>query len=70
VKKTFKAFWTRFVGDDSGQDLVEYALLAAVIGSVGAAVFPTIQTWLNSSKGPFFKSQSDVQNLWIPKPPG
>jgi pilus assembly protein Flp/PilA len=27
-----KLFWTRLVADDSGQDLIEYALLAALIG--------------------------------------
>jgi hypothetical protein len=30
------------MGDDSGQDLLEYALLSAFIGVVGALIFPAI----------------------------
>jgi pilus assembly protein Flp/PilA len=30
-----KSFWTRLVADEAGQDLIEYALLAALVGLGG-----------------------------------
>jgi Flp pilus assembly pilin Flp len=36
-----KKFWTRFISEDAGQDLIEYALLAATIaiGALGGMQF-------------------------------
>jgi Flp pilus assembly pilin Flp len=34
--------WQRLVGDDSGQDLVEYALLTASLALVSVATWPLI----------------------------
>jgi Flp pilus assembly pilin Flp len=56
----------RFVADDNGQDLIEYALLAALIGAVGVAVFPIMQGRLN---GLFSGWESAVLGLWVPNPP-
>ena len=54
----------RFVVDENGQDLLEYALLAALVGSVGAALFPNMQARLK----PLFTGwENGVLNLWIPK---
>jgi Flp pilus assembly pilin Flp len=37
-------FCRRFAEDQSGQDLVEYALLSAIIGLAGILVFPSLQS--------------------------
>lgn len=34
-----KQFWTRLVGEESGQDLVEYTLLLAFVALASAALF-------------------------------
>ena len=60
----------RLVREDDGQDVVEYALLAALIGIVGylalsgiaTQVFNTYTSWQDPSAG--------VPSLWIPPPPG
>jgi Flp pilus assembly pilin Flp len=49
----------RFICDDSGQDMVEYALLSALIGvvgiiawtNVGAAINTTYSSWDGSVQG-------------------
>ena len=63
----------RLVRSDSGQDLVEYAFLAAFFGVAGYLVLPTIVTgvrdtylsWTNSTAG-----SGGVPTLWDPSPPG
>ena len=35
-------FCRRFAEDQSGQDLVEYALLSAIVGTAGILLFPAI----------------------------
>lgn len=39
----------RFVLDDSGQDIIEYALLTAFIGLVGAVAWVNIQAGIGSA---------------------
>lgn len=39
-----KKLFARFVRQDEGQDLVEYALLAGIITAVGAVVITAIAT--------------------------
>ena len=39
-----KKFWTRFVADTKGQDLIEYALLAAFVGFAMAGSVRFIST--------------------------
>jgi hypothetical protein len=59
----------RLIGQDAGQDIVEYAFLAAFIGIVGylaltgirTAVGTTYSVWLNPSAG--------VPSLWDPAAP-
>ena len=39
----------RFVFDDRGQDLIEYALLAGLVGIVGIVVWANILTAMNTT---------------------
>jgi len=57
----------RLLVDERSQDLIEYALLAALVGAVGVAIFPVIQGKLS---GTYTGWGSAIQNLWIPKDPG
>jgi Flp pilus assembly pilin Flp len=60
---------TRIITEDDGQDMVEYALLAAFIGIAGWAVLMTLpgamettyKSWLNPTDG--------VPGKWDPPPP-
>jgi Flp pilus assembly pilin Flp len=57
---------TRLIADDSGQDLVEYALLAGLIGCVGALVFPEIL----EDMGEAYESWvSGAYGIWVPPEP-
>jgi len=53
--------------DERGQDLIEYGLLAALIGCIGVTIFPLIEAKLNAK---YTGWGTAIQNLWIPKPPG
>jgi Flp pilus assembly pilin Flp len=57
----------RFVRDKSGQDLVEYALLVALVGVVAAAAMPTIETALSTA---YSLWNTNTQDLWQPQEPG
>ena len=61
--------WTRRLAADArAQDLVEYALLSAVIGLVGLAVLSGVSTIVNRHYG---NSTSSVNSLWhSPEPSG
>jgi Flp pilus assembly pilin Flp len=58
-----------FLRDDGGQDLIEYAYLAAFIGTTGylaltgivPAVSATYSSWINPNTG--------TPKLWEPAPP-
>ena len=52
--------------DDSGQDLIEYGLLAAIIAIAGILVLPTIATKMGVSFGNW---GNNVYNLWAPNNP-
>jgi Flp pilus assembly pilin Flp len=57
----------RLLLDESGQDVVEYALLTAVIGLAGIAVFEELRTGIAST----FQSWNTAANdLWEPPAPG
>jgi Flp pilus assembly pilin Flp len=43
------SFLMRFLGEDTGQDLVEYALLASFVGLVGIAAFAGIQSAIQTT---------------------
>jgi Flp pilus assembly pilin Flp len=52
--------------DDSGQDLIEYGLLAAVIGTVGILAWDAVRVELGSK---YQNWDSGVQDLWEPEDP-
>ena len=54
-----------FLGDD-GQDLIEYGLLAAIIGIVGLLIFPTIAAKMANA---FLSWGTGVNSIWIPNDP-
>ncbi len=57
----------RFVREAEGQDLVEYALLMALVGIVGLAAMPLIQGALGAA---YTLYNTGSQDLWQPPPPG
>lgn len=44
--KNFNLLLNNFISDESGQDLIEYALLASLVGLVAAAALPALTTAL------------------------
>ena len=57
----------RWLCEEAGQDLVEYALLAAFVGLAGLAGFTAISSAIGNN---YADSNSSVQGLWeIPAPP-
>ena len=57
----------RWLHEEAGQDLVEYALLAAFVGLAGLAGFTAISTAIGTN---YADSNTSVQDLWeIPAPP-
>lgn len=58
---------TRLFFDERGQDLIEYALLTAAVGVVGAATWPLIATAIGTA---YATLESNQQDLWEPPPPG
>jgi Flp pilus assembly pilin Flp len=55
------------VADDSGQDLVEYALLSGIIGTIGILLFPGIADGMRAA---YARWQSGTQAAWEPAAPG
>lgn len=60
------AFVLRLFGDEQGQDLIEYALLTAVIGFAGVAVFGIILGVISNTYG---SQETAVNDRWIPSDP-
>jgi Flp pilus assembly pilin Flp len=60
------AFVGRLASEDSGQDVVEYALLTAFFGLVALAAWTSLLDALGVSYG---GTTSGVQSLWEPPPP-
>jgi Flp pilus assembly pilin Flp len=56
----------RCLSDDSGQDLIEYALLTAIIGISGLLVLSTISTKMGAAYSGW---NTAGQNAWQPCPP-
>jgi len=56
----------RFRRDESGQDLIEYGLLAAIIGIAGALVLPSIGPKMGNA---FSQWGTQVYNAWVPAAP-
>jgi Flp pilus assembly pilin Flp len=61
-----KAVVTRFATDDRGQDLIEYALLTALIGVSGVLVLSTLSTQMGIAYNGW---NTAGQNAWQPCPP-
>ena len=57
----------QFVVADEGQDLLEYALLTGLIGTVGALLFPTIVEKMSDAYADWVDGARD---LATPCPPG
>lgn len=52
---------------DSGQDLIEYALLASFIAVAGALVWPQIEVRMGDI---FTGWETPVYDAWVPNDPG
>ena len=56
----------RLFRDEQGQDLIEYALLTAVIGFAGVAVFGIILGVISNTYG---SQEAAVNDRWVPSDP-
>ena len=56
--------WQRFWLDECGQDLVEYALLTALIGLVGLAVWSQIVGLIGDRYDDYDDVATGVPSLW------
>ncbi len=69
-QKRRSSAWTRavrsFVSDETGQDLIEYALLAGSIGLVGIAMWDGIVTGIGNG---YQGWDTNTQNAWQPQNP-
>lgn len=59
--------WRALRRDESGQDLLEYGLLAVIIGIAGILAFPAIVDKLSVG---YADSNTAIQTDWEPCPPG
>jgi Flp pilus assembly pilin Flp len=58
----------RFLWDEAGQDLIEYALLTAGLGMAGIAAWPAIAAAVGDV---YQELDGGTQNLWeVPDPGG
>lgn len=57
---------TQLIRDDTGQDLAEYALLAAFIGLAGLAVWVAVR---NALALRYVAMDTAEQNIWQPPTP-
>jgi Flp pilus assembly pilin Flp len=58
---------SRLIFDESGQDLIEYGLLASILAVAGVVLFPSIKTGMDNA---FSNWGTKVYDLWAPKDPG
>jgi Flp pilus assembly pilin Flp len=56
----------RFLADERGQDLIEYGLLAAIIGIAGYLILPLIGPKMDAA---FRTWGTQVYNIWEPPAP-
>lgn len=56
----------RFCSEDSGQDLIEYALLTVIIGLTSLVLYTTVQSTMAKN---YKDSNTNIQNVWQPPPP-
>jgi Flp pilus assembly pilin Flp len=60
---------TRLVVEDTGQDLVEYAMLAAFVGVAGWAAAMSIRDAAGVTYQSWIDPNAGVPKLWEPAPP-
>jgi Flp pilus assembly pilin Flp len=60
----------RLLREDDGQDVVEYALLAAFVGIVGYLALTGIRTGVFNTYTSWQDPSSGVPSLWDPPAPG
>jgi Flp pilus assembly pilin Flp len=65
-----KSMLARLIRSDSGQDIVEYAFLAAFFGVVGYLVVPPIVTAVRVTYLSWTSTATGVPSLWDPPVPG
>lgn len=58
--------WRRFLVDTESQDLVEYAMLTAVVALVGIAAWGVIEGRIGQA---YLSYDADTQDLWEPPDP-
>lgn len=58
---------TSFLHDEAGQDLIEYALLTALLGVTAIATWPLVASAIGSA---YRAMDANTQGLWEPPPPG
>jgi Flp pilus assembly pilin Flp len=61
-----RALASLLVSDDSGQDLIEYALLTGIIGISGVLILSTLSTTMGAA---YSSWNMAGQNAWQPCPP-
>ena len=61
-----RTFVARLFHDDSGQDLVEYALLTMVVGFAGAVAAPLVSDAIDFAYGQWV---TQTNNLWVSPDP-
>ena len=63
-----RSLMTRLLGEDAGQDLVEYALLATFVGLLSIFAFGAVQTAIRVTYGAW--NTSNNSNWQMPEPSG
>lgn len=66
LRSSITHFVATFIADESGQDLVEYALLAMFVALATMAGLKAIE---NAIGAEYVGWDTDEQNLWIPPDP-
>jgi Flp pilus assembly pilin Flp len=66
-KSSMCATVVRLLRDTNGQDLVEYALLTALIGFAGLLALDLLLTAIGTTYG---SNESAIDSLWQPPAPG
>ena len=65
-KQFARAIAARVIADDSGQDLIEYALLTAIIGISGVLILSTLSITMGAA---YSRWNTAGQNAWQPCQP-
>ena len=66
-RSTVRKWLGRLLDDESGQDLVEYALLTTFIGLAGVATFAALAPLMGQAYGSW---DAGLSGLWEPPDPG